>query len=155
MGVSIIMGWIVLLVSVFVVQPIINPGGDEMFWVMLLVGVSLTSWGIINKGKTIGTRIGSIDGKTLFQIGVIVTIIWVVILVQREGPLDLGLPKLYVTVGRMPDGDPIRAFVPAILLVAGFPVLGVMLVVSGIILKSINRSKSRVRCLREGENDRE
>jgi hypothetical protein len=143
MGVSIIMGWFILLICVFVIQPIIHPGGDELFWVLLLLGSSLTSWGIIKKGKTNSTRIGVINRKTLLQIGVVVTIIWFMILVQREGPLDLGLPKLYVTVGHTPDGAPIDAFVLPYLLIVGFPVLGLILVVSGIILKSINRSKSR------------
>lgn len=143
MGISIIIGWIILLVCNFVIQPIIHPGGDETFWVMLLLGLSLTSWGIVKKGKTISTRIGSIDIKNLLQIGVVVTIIWVIILVQREGPFDLGLPKLYVTVGHTPEGGHIRAFVPAFLLIVGFPVLGLILIVSGIILKLINRSKSR------------
>lgn len=43
MGISIIIGWIILLVCNFVIQPIIHPGGDETFWVMLLLGLSLTS----------------------------------------------------------------------------------------------------------------
>ena len=141
-GISIIMGWIILLVCNFVIQPIIHPGGDETFWVMLLLGLSLTSWGVVKKGKTISTRIGSIDRKILLQIGVVVTIIWVIILVQREGPLDLGLPKLYVKLGHTNEGVPIFAFFPAYLLIVGFPVLGLILIVSGIILKSINRSKS-------------
>jgi hypothetical protein len=143
MGFSIIIGWIILLVCNYVIQPIIRPGGDETFWVILLLGLSLMSWGIVKKGKTISTRIGSIDRKTPLQIGVVLTLIWVIILVQREGPLDLGLPKLYVTMGHTPDGVPIRYFVPAYLLVVGFPVLGLILIVSGIILKSINRSKTR------------
>ena len=132
------MGWIILLVCNFVIQPIIHPDGDETFWVILLIGLSLMSWGITKKEKTISTRIGSFDRKTLLQIGVVVTIIWLIILVQREGLLDLGLPKLYITVGYTPDGVPIRTFVPALLLGVGFPILGLILVVSGIILKSIN-----------------
>ena len=143
MGISIIMGWIILLVCFFVIQPIIHPGGEEMFWVILLLGLSLTGSGIIKKEKTLSTRMGWIDRKTLLQTGVVVTIIWVIILIQFEGPLDLGLPKLYVTVGHTPYGAPILAFVPAYLLVVGFPVLGSILVASGIILKSINRSKPR------------
>jgi hypothetical protein len=133
------MGWIILLVCNFVIQPIIHPGGDETFWLMFLLGLSLIAWGFINKEKTTIPCKGSLDRKTLLQIGVVVTVIWVIILVQREGPLDLGLPKLYVTVGRTPDGVPITAFVPSYILGVGLPSLGLILIISGIIQKSINR----------------
>jgi len=57
-----------------------------------------------------------------------------------EGPYDLGLPKPYVTVGYTPDGAPIVTPLVIILLL-GFPVLGSILSLLGIVLIVLNRRK--------------
>jgi hypothetical protein len=85
-GFSVIMGWIIMIVCFTVIQPIIHPGGEEVFFGMLLLGLGLLISGIILKSKE---RFNSIR-KTLLQIGVVLTIIWIQILVMREGPHGLG-----------------------------------------------------------------
>jgi len=134
-GFSIIMGWVIVFVSDNVIQSIINPRGEEMFWVVLFLGLSLIGLGFIKKEKMISTH----RAKTLLQIGAVVTIIWVMIFIQREGPYDLGLPKPYVTVGYTPDGIPIVTPL-IIILFLGFPVLGLILLVLGIVLNRIKKS---------------
>jgi UDP-N-acetylmuramyl pentapeptide phosphotransferase/UDP-N-acetylglucosamine-1-phosphate transferase len=131
-GFSIIMGWIVFLVCNPVIQSIIHPGGDEMFWVILLLGLSLIGLGFIEKEKMISTR----RAKTLLQIGVVLTIIWVIILIQAEGPYDLGLPKLYVPVGAHT-----RASI-VVLMVLGLPVLGLILLAYGFVQNRIIKKKN-------------
>jgi len=130
-GFSIIMGWIVFLVCNPVIQSVIHPGGDEMFWVILLLGLSLIGLGFIEKEKMISTR----RAKTLLQIGVVLTVIWVIILIQKEGPYDLGLPKLYVPVGRA------RASI-VVLMLLGLPVLGLILLAYGIVQNRIIKMKN-------------
>jgi hypothetical protein len=80
--------------------------------------------------------------KTLLQIGVVVTIIWVMILIQGEGPYDLGLPKPYIQVGVTPYGNPLVYNIVTLILVVGFPVLGLILVVLGIVLKRKTQKKA-------------
>jgi len=135
-GFSIIMGWVIVLVSYYFIQSIINPYGEEMFWVVLILGLSLIGLGLIKKEEMISTH----KAKTLLQIGVVVTTIWITILFQMEGPYDLGLPKPYVTVGYTPDGAPIVTPLVIILLL-GFPVLGSILSLLGIVLIVLNRRK--------------
>ena len=82
-GFSIIMGWVIVLVSYYFIQSIINPYGEEMFWVVLILGLSLIGLGLIKKEEMISTH----KAKTLLQIGVAVTTIWIMILFQMEGPM--------------------------------------------------------------------
>jgi len=130
------MGWVIVLVSYYFIQSIINPYGEEMFWVVLILGLSLIGLGLIKKEEMISTH----KAKTLLQIGVVVTTIWITILFQMEGPYDLGLPKPYVTVGYTPDGAPIVTPLVIILLLS-FPVLGSILSLLGIVLIVLNRRK--------------
>jgi formate hydrogenlyase subunit 3/multisubunit Na+/H+ antiporter MnhD subunit len=51
-GFSIIMGWVIVFVSYYVIQSIINPRGEEMFWVVFLLGLSLIGLSLIKKEKT-------------------------------------------------------------------------------------------------------
>jgi len=134
-GFSIIMGWVIVFVSYYVIQSIINPRGEEMFWVVLLLGLSLIGLSLIKKEEMISTH----RVKTLLQIGVVVTIIWVMIFIQMEGPYDLGLPKPYITTGYTPDGVPIVTPL-VIILFLFFPVLGLILLVLGIVLNRRNKS---------------
>jgi vacuolar-type H+-ATPase subunit I/STV1 len=134
-GFSIITGWIIVFFG-NVIQSIINPRGLEMFWVVLFLGLSLIGFGFITKERMISTY----WAKTLLQIGVVVTIIWVMLLVQAEGPYDLGLPKPYVTTGYTPDGIPTVTPLSIILFLAS-PVLGLILLILGILLKIRNRVK--------------
>jgi len=57
---------------------------------------------------------------------------------QLDIPLT-GLPKPYVTVGYTPDGIPIVTPL-IIILFLGFPVLGLILLVLGIVLNRIKKS---------------
>ena len=124
MGFSIIIGWVIVFVS-NVIQSIINPHGEEMFWVVLVLGLGLTGLGFIKKEKMIRPD----RTKTLLQIGVVVTIIWGMIQLQRGGPYDLGLPKLYIPLGPHTSAP----LVPMLLFV--IPVLGLSLLVLGVVLK--------------------
>jgi formate hydrogenlyase subunit 3/multisubunit Na+/H+ antiporter MnhD subunit len=134
-GFSIIMGWVIVFVSYYVIQSIINPRGEEMFWVVFLLGLSLIGLSLIKKEKMISTN----RAKTLLQIGVVVTIIWVMIFIQSEGPYNLGLPKPYITVGYTPDG--VSIVTPLIIILfLFFPVLGLILLVLGIVLNRIKKS---------------
>ena len=128
-GFSIIMGWVIVIVS-GLLQPII---GEVMYWIVLLLGLSFIVLGFIKKEKMISPHMA----KTLLQIGMVVTIMWVIIFIQREGPYDLGLPKLYIPTGYTPDGVPISTNLPIILFLA-LPVLGFILLALGIVL---NRKK--------------
>jgi len=134
-GFSIIMGWVIVLVSYYFIQSIINPYGEEMFWVVLILGLSLIGLGLIKKEEMISTH----KAKTLLQIGVAVTTIWITILFQMEGPYDLGLPKPHVTVGYTPNGAPIVTPL-VIILFLSFPVLGLILSLLGIVLNRRKKS---------------
>jgi hypothetical protein len=138
-GSSIVIGWVVLFVSNFVIQSIVHPGGEEVFWGLLVLGLSLIGLGFIGKERIINIH----RAKTLLQIGIVIAIIWVMILFWGEGPYRLGLPQPYIITGHTPDGTPIFTSIIVLMLFLGFPALGSILVASGIILKSINRSKSR------------
>ena len=131
-GFSIIMGWIIFLVCNPVIQSIVHPGGNEMFWVILLLGLSLIGLGFIEKEKMISTR----RAKTLLQAGVVLTIIWIIMLTQAEGPYDLGLPKLYVPLGAHTSANIV------VLMVLGLPVLGLTLVAYGILKNRIIKKKN-------------
>jgi hypothetical protein len=128
-GFSIVVGWVVVFVS-NVIQSIVHPRGGEMFWVVLLLGLSLIGLGFVTKERMISSH----GAKTLLQIGVVVAVIWVMIFVQREGPYDLGLPKPYITTGYTPDGVPIVTPLLIVLFLA-LPVVGLILLVLGILLK--------------------
>jgi len=134
MGFSIVIGWVIVLAS-NVIQSIINPRGEEMFWVALLLGLSLIGLGFIRKEKMVSPH----GAKTLLQMGVVVTVIWAMIFAQREGPYDLGLPKPYVTVGYTPDGVPMVTPLMVILFLS-FPVLGLVLLALGIVLSRRKKS---------------
>ncbi len=129
-GFSIIMGWIIVFFG-NVIQSIINPRGWEMFWVVLFLGLSLIIFGFITKERMLSTY----GAKTLLQIGVVVTIIWVMLFVQAEGPYDLGLTKLYIPTGYTPDGVPIYTPLGLIVFLA-LPVVGLILIALGIILRT-------------------
>ena len=119
------MGWFIVFVSYVVIQPIIHPPVEVMILGLLLLGVSLMGLGFIMKDQTSSPY----EARTLLQIGVVVTIIWVMIQLQSGGPYDLGLPKLHI-----PLGAHTRAPLVPILLM-GFPVLGLILLVLGVVLK--------------------
>lgn len=129
-GFSIVMGWFIVLVGNLVVQPIVHRGGYEVFWDILVLGLGLTGLGFVRNERIIsGSRAG-----TLLQIGVVVTFIWVMILLQMEGPHDLGLPKPNINVGRNPEG--VSQAVPLFMIVFFIlPVLGLILLTSGTVLK--------------------
>lgn len=129
-GFSIVMGWFIVLVGNLVVQPIVHRGGYEVFWDILVLGLGLTGLGFVRNERIIsGSRAG-----TLLQIGVVVTFIWVMILLQMEGPHDLGLPKPNINVGRNPEG--VSQAVPLFMIVFfSLPVLGLILLTSGTVLK--------------------
>jgi len=133
-GFSMVIGWGIVFVS-NVIQSIINPRGEEMFWVVLPLGLSLIGLGFIKKEKVVSPH----RAKTLLQIGVVVTIIWAMIFIQREGPYDLGLPKLYVTTGYTPDGIPMVTPLTIILFLS-FPVLRLILVALGSVLNRRKKS---------------
>jgi hypothetical protein len=132
-GFSIIIGWIIVLVSTFL-QPII---GGAMIWIAPLLGVSFIVLGFIEKKRMISPY----RAKTLLQIGVAVTLIWVMLFIQAEGPYDLGLPKLYIPTGSTPNGTPIVTPL-ALILFLSFPVVGLILLVLGTVLKIRRRVKS-------------
>ena len=125
-GFSILLGWFIVFVSYVVIQPNIHPPEAVLILGLLLLGVSLMGLGFIKKAKTSSPR----WAKTLLQIGVVVTIIWVMIQLQRGGPYDLGLPKLSIPLG--PHGS--TPLVPLLLFLV-IPVLGVILLVLGVVLK--------------------
>jgi hypothetical protein len=133
-GFSIIMGWVIVFLSYYFIQSLINPGGVEMFWVLLVLGLSFIGLGFIRKEEIISTH----KAKILLQIGAVVTLIWVMIFVQMEGPYDLGLPKIYIPTGSTPEGYPIVTPLPIMLLLA-LPVLGSILLILGIVLYFIKK----------------
>lgn len=125
------MGWLIVFAS-DVIQPIIDPVGLGLFWGILLLGSSLISLSFIMEAKTISTH----RATTLLQIGVVVTIIWVMILLQMKGPYDLGLPKRVFEYGRTLEDDIIHIKVISLLniLLLGTIVLGLILLSLGIVL---------------------
>ena len=130
-GFSIILGWVIVFVSSFL-QPPLN---EAMYWILPLLGVSLIVLGFIEKERVISPR----RAKILLQIGVVVTLIWVMLFIQSEGPYDLGLPKIYIPIGYTPDGVPISTPLPIIIILA-LPVLGLILLVMGIVLNRLKKS---------------
>jgi hypothetical protein len=75
----------------FVIQASILPGGEELFWGCAFLGLGLMGFGIFLKAKEWFNAIRT----TLIQTGFIVTIIWVMTLIQREGSLNLALLNPY------------------------------------------------------------
>jgi hypothetical protein len=130
-GFSIIMGWVIVLVSTFL-QPIF---GGAMIWFSPLLGVSFIVLGFIEKKRMIYPH----RAMTLLQIGVAATLIWVMLFIQAKGPYDLGLPKIYIPIGSTPGGTPIVTLLALILFLA-LPVLGLILLVLGIVLKIRKKS---------------
>jgi hypothetical protein len=131
-GFSIIMGWAIVLVSVLL-QPIF--GGAASFWIAPLLGVSFIVLGFIEKKRMNFPH----RAMTLLQIGVVVTLIWVMFFIQAEGPYDLGLPKISIPTGYTPDGIPISTPLGLIIFLA-LPVVGLILLVLGIVLKIRKKS---------------
>jgi hypothetical protein len=83
-GFSIIMGWVIVLVS-YLLYPII--GGKAMFWIVPFLGEIFIVLGFIEKERMISPQ----RAKILFQIGVVVTLICArgdifgAIMVQKDG----------------------------------------------------------------------
>jgi hypothetical protein len=115
-GFSILMGWFIIFVSYVVIA---RARPDEvMILGVLLLGLSLMGLGFIEKGKTSSTH----WAKTLLQIGVVVTIIWVMFLLQ------MGLSTLNVPIGA-PTHTPL-----IVILFLGVLVLGLILLALGVVL---------------------
>jgi hypothetical protein len=91
LGFAVMMGWVTLMVPYFVIQASILPGGGELFWGYAFLGLSFIGSGVVLKVKEWFNTIGT----TLLQIGFIVTIIWLITLIQRKGYLDLVLLNPY------------------------------------------------------------
>ncbi len=133
MGFSIILGWIIVLVSTFL-QPIF---GEAMLLFSPLLGVGFMVLGFIEKERMIFPY----RAKILLQIGVVITLIWVMLFIQAEGPYDLGLPKIFIPIGYTPDGMRIVTRLSLLIFVA-LPVVGLILLVLGIVLNRIIKKKN-------------
>jgi hypothetical protein len=125
-GFSIIMGWVVFVLVGIFPFPII---GEAMYWIVPLLGESFIVLGFIEKERMISPQ----RTKTLLQIGIVVIIMWVLFVFASEGPYDLGLPKLYIPIGYAMASLPLILF-------GALPVLGLILLVLGIVLKIRKKS---------------
>jgi hypothetical protein len=90
-GSAIMIGLITLVTPFIVINASILPGGEALFWGCAFLGLGLMGSGIFLKEKEWLKAIST----TLIQTGFVVTIIWFMTLIQREGSINLGLLNPY------------------------------------------------------------